>query len=68
MPQAIPPRLPESGDFAKLKAHINQIRDVLISLMPRNSFGTRTAHTSIGVSREAAPGQAEAPPSKQVWL
>jgi hypothetical protein len=57
MPQALPPQLPETGEFKKLYAWLNQLRKYAASLRPLNSYGTRTAHTAAGVTRTATPGR-----------
>ena len=68
MPKDLPGRLPEGGDFAKLKAWLNDLREYVATLRPQNSFGTRTQHTSIGVLRQASPAAEEsAPRSKATW-
>src|SRR5215218_3168017 len=54
MPQSLPQRLPETGPFRKLYAWLNQLRDTVATLMPRNALGTRTSHTALGVTREAS--------------
>ena len=67
MPQGLPPPLPETGSFKKLYAWLNQFRDYAATLRPQSSHGTRTAWTSTGVTRVAAPGQGEARPVKCTW-
>ena len=68
MPADLPGRLPEGGEFQKLKGWLNDLRDYVATLKPQNGFGTRTSRTSIGVSRQANPAVESNARSKQVWL
>jgi len=62
MPANIPNKLPTPGGdgptaqgFRMAFAAINQLIDVVRSLMPSKSLNTLTSHTSIGVTRKSNP-------------
>jgi hypothetical protein len=66
----IPRRLPPLVGMEALGEHINDIRDLVVSLLPRLSKGTRTSHTTAGVSRHGLGKveEAEGGTSEPVWL
>lgn len=62
--------MPPLAGMEALGEHINEIRDLAVSLLPRLSKGTLTGHSANGVSRQGLGKVEESKggTSEPVWL